>query len=1061
MDTELHKFIQDVADELRETYDDECYAPALDRDETFQSAAESLAENDIPAHSVLVLARDKDEFVSCIALAGISLRRQMPVEFTRWAWRAMKHTTNAQDEYIFRALLRHAQPPAIGRALGAIEQDVSHELIAQFVGERREAGEPFDEEVLRESVPTHLADDLEGLVDEYEDLLGPDFRSVFESWRASSVDSDFLSGLGRLWTRPYDSPPALLPGRRVDIVGLIAEALDETPRRSVLLVGEHGVGKTSLVRSAVDRVPELGVLEASAAQLQAGAVYVGELEARVKEFVDTVRGKPLVWQLPNLEAALFSGQHSRSPYGMLDILLPAVAAGDLTIVAEATPEAAERLLTERPLIATAFQLLQVRPLDEKEAVGVALHALEHDGYDVAASEETLRGAFELAQQFLPRIASPGNLLRLVRSATQDAAAQGRPEIGHSDLVFALAKSSGLPLIMLDASAPLGLDDVRAFFAERVLGQDEAVEAVVERIAMIKAGVTDPTRPLGVVLFVGPTGTGKTEIAKALAEFLFGSAERLVRLDMTEYQTPESFDRLLADTSVDTYGAPLVASIRKDPFAVVLLDEFDKSSPPVWDLFLQVFDDGRLTDMHGRSVDLRRTVIILTSNVGSAITTRAGVGFERAPDPFRPEAVTRALEKSFRPEFLNRIDRTVVFRPFERSQMRALLEKELATALTRRGLRERPWAVELDDSAYEFLIGQGFSPALGARPLKRALERHLLAPLAAAIVEQRAPSGDQFLLVTAPGGERIEVTFVDPDAEEPVDEPLREPDRTVARELDLRSLALAPRAGPAETRFLLSELQHIRSAVRTDGVHARKDHGLAAMNRPGFWDEEGRLATLAEIEYLDRLEAAFETAERLGGRLERHAADESGAQLHGIVAMRLYVLDRALAGLADGAPTDVFVRIRPVGEAHGAEDPDLTELLVGMYTGWAEQRGMRLDDLESSADARLFAIGGLGCGAILGSEAGLHVLEQVEERPSGGRATVRTTAAVDVVAREPEPASGPDELLARARKALELAPSSPAIVRRYRLKPDPLVRDSARGYRTGRVERVLAGDFDLF
>jgi len=1058
MGSELHGFIRDVADELRETYDD-CYPLALDRDETFQSAAETLAENDIPAGSVLVLARDKDEFVSCIALAAICLRRQMPVEFTSWAWRAMKHTTNAQDEYIFRALLRHADPPAIGRALAAIEQDVSHELIAQFVGERREAGEPFDEDVLRESVPTHLAENLEELIDEYEDLLGPDFRAVFESWRASSVDDDFLSGLGRLWTRPYDSPPALLAGRRVDIVGLIAEALNETPRRSVLLVGEHGVGKTSLVRAAVDRVPELDVLEAGAAQLQAGAVYVGELEARVKEFVDTVRGKPLVWQLPNLEATLYSGQHSRSPYGMLDILLPAVAAGDLTIVAEATPEAAERLLTERPLVATAFQLVQVRPLDEEEAVGVALHALEHDGYDVTASEETLRGAFELAQQFLPRIASPGNLLRLVRSATHDAAAQGRPEIGHSDLVFALAQSSGLPLIMLDASAPLGLDDVRAFFAARVLGQDEAVDAVVERIAMIKAGVTDPTRPLGVFLFVGPTGTGKTELGKTLAEFLFGSPERLVRLDMTEYQTPESFDRLLADTSVDTYGAPLVASIRKDPFAVVLLDEFDKSSPPVWDLFLQVFDDGRLTDMHGRAVDLRRTVIILTSNVGSAITTRAGVGFERAPDAFRPESVARALEKSFRPEFLNRIDRTVVFRPFERSQMRALLEKELATALTRRGLRERPWAVELDDSAYEFLIVQGFSPALGARPLKRALERHLLAPLAAAIVEQRAPAGDQFLLVTSPG-ERIEVTFVDPDADAPVDEPLREPDRTVARELDLRSLALAPRAGRAESRFLLSELQRIRSAVRTDGVQARKDQELAAMNRPGFWDEQGRLTTLSEIEYLDRLEAALETAERLGGRLERHTADESGAQLHGIVAMRLYVLDRALAGLADGAPTDVFLRIRPVGETHGAEDPGFTELLAGMYAGWAEQRGMRLDDLESSADAQLFAIGGLGCGEILGSEAGLHVLELVEVRSSGKRATVRTTAAVDVVAREPEPASGPDEVLARARKALELAPSNPAIVRRYRLKPD-LVRDSARGYRTGRVERVLAGDFDLF
>ena len=332
------------------------------------------------------------------------------------------------------------------------------------------------------------------------------------------------------------------------------------------------------------------------------------------------------------------------------------------------------------------------------------------------------------------------------------------------MLTTLAASSGLPLALLDAAAPLPLDAVKAFFTERVLEQPEAVDCIVERIAMIKAGVTDPSRPLGVFLFVGPTGTGKTEIAKTLAEFLFGSADRLIRVDMSEYQSPEAFDRLLSDTTAEARGSALISSVRKDPFAVVLLDEFEKAAQPVLDLFLQVFDDGRLTDLQGRVVDFRRSVIVLTSNIGSPLAQGSRVGFDPADRTFSDAGIERAVRASFRPELVNRFDRVVVFRPFERSAMRALLDKELADALARRGLRGRPWAVEVDESAYAFLIEKGFSPELGARPLKRAVERHLLAPLAASIVEQSVPDGDQFLFITAPRGDRIEVVFVDPDAE---------------------------------------------------------------------------------------------------------------------------------------------------------------------------------------------------------------------------------------------------------------------------------------------------------
>ena len=406
-------------------------------------------------------------------------------------------------------------------------------------------------------------------------------------------------------------------------------------------------------------------------------------------------------------------------------------------------------------------------------------------------DATIGDAYDLAQHYIAGVAAPGRLLRLLKAAHDRATVEGRDSIRSPDVLETLSEATGLPLHVVDPLAPLDLDEVRRFFSERVLGQAEAVDCLVDRIALVKAGLTDPTRPLGVFLFVGPTGTGKTEIAKTLAEFLFGSADRLVRLDMSEFQTERSFERLLGDTGSQEEAATLISSVRAKPFSVVLLDEFEKAHRNVWQLFLQLFDDGRLTDRHGRTADFRQCVVVLTSNLGSAVERGGRVGFVPDGGPrFRPAAVERALQDVFAPEFLNRIDRIVVFRPFERGQMRALLERELALVLERRGFRTRPWAVEWDEAALELLAEKGFSPELGARPLKRAVERYLLAPLATTIVSQGVPEGDQFLFITARDGE-IEVTFVDPDAVEPA-----EPERRTRR---ARRRAPARAARPRRAR----------------------------------------------------------------------------------------------------------------------------------------------------------------------------------------------------------------------------------------------------------------------
>ncbi|MGH3078354.1 MAG: AAA family ATPase, partial [Gaiellaceae bacterium] len=1024
---------------------------ALEAQPAFQRSVEELADEETPVETVVPMTRDPSGWVASMALAALAERDDVPEEWVSWAMRHPARPSNVEDAFLLRALAKHATQPAIPSVLPMLES-MRHDLIVEFVRARRAAGEQIDASTF-EGVSIKDAEEVESFVDRWEDELGPEFRAAFEEWRAARN----LASVGRIWEPPFDRPAAFLAGRRRELVELVVSALDQTPPRSVLLVGEHGVGKTALARAALDRLAsEPTVFETTAAQLNAGAIYIGELEGRVKTLVESVAGQDVVWVLPELQETLFAGQHMRSPQGLLDALLPHVESGAITLLAEATPTALELLVAARPRVASAFEIVRVRPLDEADTIAVAKHALEQGALEIGTDDETLAESFELAQQFLPGIAPPGNLLRLLTATAVEAVEQGAESFGGADVLATLAAGSGLPLALLDPDAALPLAEVRAFFERRVLEQPEAVDCVVERIAMIKAGVTDPTRPLGVFLFVGPTGTGKTEIAKSLAEFLFGSPERLVRLDMSEYQTPESLERLLSDTSQEARGAALVSSVRKDPFAVVLLDEFEKAAQPIWDLFLQVFDDGRLTDLQGRVVDFRRCVIVLTSNIGSPLARGPSVGFEPSARTFSSAGIERAIQSSFRPEFRNRLDRIVVFRPFERSAMRALLDKELADALARRGLRGRPWAVEVDDSAYAFLIDKGFSPELGARPLKRALERYLLAPLAAAIVEQSVPEGDQFLFVTAAEGDRIEVAFVDPDAE---------PERVELEEpaaLDLRGVARGARGDAASVGFVLDELARVAAAVAD--LQVRKGHALSVVSEPGFWEREDRFVILAEAEYLDRLAAAEATAERLGARLRRsmRPGGDANAELVELLANRLYVLDRAVAGIAAGSPTDVYVHLRASGSDRGAEAEPFAALLAEMYVGWARKRGMHLDRLDAPSGEHLLAVSGLGCGEILGGEAGLHVLEQVDgSGHDGDRIVDREQVRVQVVALAPGPAAGSAELTRGALAAADEAGAPAHIVRRYRPGRAPLVRDSGRGYRTGRLDRILAGDFDLY
>jgi ATP-dependent Clp protease ATP-binding subunit ClpC len=647
------------------------------------------------------------------------------------------------------------------------------------------------------------------------------------------------------------------------------------------------------------------------------------------------------------------------------------------------------------------------------------------------------------------------VLELLKRAADRAVTAGDVTLSSQAVVKALAQISGLPPIVLDTTQRADLNEMRGFFAQRVMGQDEAVKAVVDRIAMLKAGLTDPRRPIGVFLFAGPTGTGKTELAKTLAEYLFGSPDRLVRLDMSEFQQVESTAKILGAAG-ESASDSLIDRIRKQPFSVILLDEFEKAHHNCWDLFLQLFDDGRLTDLNGNEADFRHCIVILTSNIGATAHRSSGLGFRPEADAFVAEQVLRAISQTFRPEFVNRLDKTIVFRPLSRELMRGILHKELAGVLERRGLRERSWAVEWEASAIEFLLDQGFSPEMGARPLKRAIDQLLLAPLAATLVEHRFPQGDQFLFVRS-NGHAIEVEFVDPDAEPAESPPLEEPAESG---VSLPAIIISPTGSSAERASLTACWRQISDELANDAWRGKADALRLELADPAIWSRADRQRVFSGLELVDRVAEAARTAERL---MQRYAAARehsrrSSRELASRLALQLH---NVLAGMTDfvgDAPIDALLRVEPALEtgAEGGDAEAWCRRLTEMYRLWSSRRHMRLYELTPT-DGKLpiLVVTGFGAFRTLRAEAGFHVLED-EGAKDGAR---RIVARVTVVAGSNEDLSAAGGF-AIASRLLEASPAASAIIRRYREQPAPLVRDLVDGWRSGRLDAVLGGDFDL-
>jgi ATP-dependent Clp protease ATP-binding subunit ClpB len=325
----------------------------------------------------------------------------------------------------------------------------------------------------------------------------------------------------------------------------------------------------------------------------------------------------------------------------------------------------------------------------------------------------------------------------------------KEEVDEEDIADVVSKWTHIPVSRLIEGEIQKLIHMEERLHRRVVGQDEAIEAVANAIRRARAGLQDPNRPLGSFIFLGPTGVGKTELARALAEFLFDDEHAMIRIDMSEYQEKHTVSRLLgAPPGYVGYeeAGQLTEAVRRRPYAVVLFDEIEKAHPEVLNVLLQLLDEGRLTDGKGRTVDFKNSVVIMTSNLGSAFLADRP---DRDIDEGARRQVMDALRAHFRPEFINRIDEIIIFHSLDREQLKTIVDIQVRHLLSR--LEDRKIFVTLTDAAKEWLVREGYDPAYGARPLKRALQRHVLDPLALRVLDGEFREGDRVEVDAGPGG----------------------------------------------------------------------------------------------------------------------------------------------------------------------------------------------------------------------------------------------------------------------------------------------------------------------
>lgn len=812
------------------------------------------------------------------------------------------------------------------------------------------------------------------------------------------------------WLHPGGLDSAFLRHREVSE---LERRLLSPDRRPVLLLGKRHSGKTAIIHEYVARVTARrqspyasrhNVWLLSPQRLVSGMSVVGQWESRLMAILKEAKKRNHVLYFDDLPGLLQAGKSRDSSLSMGQVIRPYLERREVRLLAEITPDA-WRILRERDRgLADLFDVLPVSETDPETTARIVLATRRHleQQFRCQFSLQSLPAVLEIERRYSPDAAFPGKAVRFLKDL---ALLRRDGEIRRDDVLDEFHRRSGLASRFLDPRHKLLRSEIVDALNREVVGQPDAVAAVADLLSVAKARLNDLGRPIGSLLFVGPTGVGKTQLAKATAKFLFGDANRLLRFDLNEYVTRGSAARLVG--TFDEPDGQLTSAVRRQPFAVILLDEIEKAHPEVADVLLQVLGEGRLSDGLGRTVSFANTVIVMTSNLGVRENSqRLGFGGET---PVGDHIWVKAVQRFFRPEFFNRIDRIVPFQQLSREVIEQVARAVLNEMLMRDGLSRRRCVLTIEPKALECAISAGYTPTLGARALKRSLEQLLIQPAGRQLAALQFRTLTQLHLYPSPTGIAVHVQPLI-DAEAPLNSvamaariPLPDLMQRITRfvtRVEAELAAFRP-GGPisagevsdrARAYYALHErCRRLRTVVQAwidlkeaasqPGAHAPLPHVAfrqarkVVSNRPdtpsSFWAGLAR-AESDVASFHQSLRDLFEAAD-----VEQNAdADLLLTLLH-----ETALTEAELATLHQGLPTRMGLCIRPLDGHNSDISHELANRLHRIFTEPVKESELdlgldctvnRVPEPQANRHATLLELNGLAASVIASSEAGIHL-----------------------------------------------------------------------------------------